>query len=111
MVFAIVMSALPARAQTSHTIDADLSFAFAVGNKTYEPGAYKLRVQPIASGSAFVTVVDKDGKPLQTVIGSLTGNRSTRKPALVFGRRGELRVLTGIALPGRGLIIGGTGGR
>jgi hypothetical protein len=105
---ALIFSAATAKAQTVNKVDANIPFNFSVGDKSYEAGTYKLKIQSIAAGGALVTIVDSEGNNLQSVLAVSTGDVSAGKAELRFDKQNSQRSLVGIALPNAGLQIGGS---
>ena len=104
--FAYFISAVPATAQARYVVDAEVSFGFIVGDQAYDPGKFVLKIQPTSSGSAIVTISDKIDGTTQTLLATETGATSgSAGPQLVFETQNGVRVLTGIALPDRGLAL------
>jgi len=105
---ALIFSAATAKAQTVNKVDAKIPFNFSVGDKNYEAGDYKLKIQSIAAGGALVTIVDSEGNHVQSVLAVSTGNISIGRPELRFDKQNGQRSLVGISLPTSGLQIAGS---
>lgn len=105
---ALIFSAATAKAQTVNKVDAKIPFSFSVGNKNYEAGDYKLKIQSIAAGGALVTIVDSEGNHVQSVLAFSNGDVSVGKAELRFDKQNGQRSLVGISLPNSGLQIGGS---
>ena len=104
---ALIFSAATAKAQTVNKVDAKIPFNFSVGDKNYEAGDYKLKIQSIAAGGALITIVDSEGNHVQSVLAVSTGDVSVGKAELRFDKQNGQRSLVGISLPNSGLQIGG----
>jgi len=103
--FAILISTVSAKAQTTTSIDADVPFNFNIGQETFASGKYKLKVIQDGAGGSIVTINNQAGDIQRTVVAVATARTGNGISELVFERLGKDRYLTGIALPDRGLKL------
>lgn len=81
---AVVFGAAAVNAQTSTKIDAAIPFDFSVGGKTISAGTYEFRVTPNSAGGAVVSIIDKNGDTVHTVLSNQSGGAAEAKSELVF---------------------------
>jgi hypothetical protein len=101
---ALVFSAVTANAQSVQKYKAEIPFAFSLGDHSYEPGTYTIRVARTGASAAIMTLVDSRGKPLQSVTASQTVGTS-RESVLEFIRTGNERSVSGIATADYGFFV------
>jgi hypothetical protein len=101
---ALVFSAVAANAQSVQKYKADIPFAFSLADHNYEPGTYGLRVARSGNGAAILTLVDNQGKALQSVTASQTVGTS-RESVLEFIRTGNQRAISRIAGADYGFLV------
>lgn len=101
----ILLGAVAASAQFSTRSKADIPFDFSIGSRSYDAGTYGIRVMRTTTGSAAVTLLDKSGNALETVVGLVQGEQRLGEKELLFDRNGENRVLRSIVLGGSGISI------
>lgn len=102
---ALVFGAAAAMAQTNTKVNAEIPFDFNIGGRILAKGSYQLDISKYASGAATVTVIDRNGVRLETVVASLTENSKNSTPGLEFKRDGESQTLTGITTPAFGVAV------
>jgi hypothetical protein len=103
--FAILISTVSAKAQTTTSIDADVPFNFNIGQETFASGKYKLKVIEDGAGGSIVTLNNEARDIKRTMVAVGSGRTGNGISELVFQKFGEDRYLTGIALPDRGLKL------
>jgi hypothetical protein len=108
LTFTVIVSATTISAQSAQSVDADVPFNFNVGDETYAAGSYKIQILADSAGGSVITINDKRGNNLKTVLATQTGNATGGKSELVFERRGNERYLVGISLPEHGLRLAGS---
>jgi hypothetical protein len=106
---AVVFGAVSANAQTITKVDADIPFAFTVGNTGLAAGKYNIKVVSNTAGTATVRISQKDGSGSWTTLGLINGDVATGSAALVFDRYGDERVLRQIATSNNAVAISGSG--
>lgn len=109
--FAVVFGAVAANAQSVTKFEADIPFAFSVGDTGLAAGKYEIRVTSSSAGTATVRIAQKDGSGRWTALGLVNGGAVRGRAELVFDRYGDERVLRQISLNDNGVAIGSGGGR
>lgn len=109
--FAVVFGAAVANAQSVTKVDADIPFAFSVGETTLAAGQYDIGVTASGAGTATVRISQKDGSGTWTVLGLKNGATTQGKAELVFDRNGDQRVLRQININGNGVSLASNGSR
>lgn len=92
----LVFSAVSAQAQSVTKVEAEVPFAFTIGDKTFEAGKYDLKLINNASGSTRIQLTDEDGKVMHSAIALRNGSDTNERAELVFDVNGADRVLSGI---------------
>src|SRR5215204_2235362 len=91
---AVMLNAGHAYGQFSEAIQADIPFAFSVGNKTLPEGNYTIR--PAGNGRRMWRLQARDGKASQFLLaGNLSGVRGDQGLWLSFHRYGTKHYLAG----------------
>jgi hypothetical protein len=108
---AVICGAAAANAQSVTKVDAEIPFAFSVGDTTLAPGKYDIGVTAASAGTATVRISQKDGSGTWTVLGLLNGAAAQGKAGLVFDRYGDQRVLRQIILSHNGVALASNGSR
>lgn len=101
----LVFSAFSAQAQSVTKVQADVPFAFTIGDKTFEAGKYDLKVINNASGSVRVQLTDEDGKVMHSAVMLRNGSGISEKAELVFDVNGADRVLSSIKTDDAGYTL------
>ena len=109
--FALVFGAVAANAQSVTKVEADIPFAFSIGDTGLAAGKYEIRVTSSSAGTATVRIAQKDGSGRWTALGLVNGDAASGKAELVFERYGDERVLRQISLNDTGVAIGSSSGR
>ena len=99
------IAATGAFAQSDKTITVEIPHNFSVGDRSYDAGSYDIRISKNSAGGASVTLIDADGKRLNTVVAMANSTAADAKPELVFEGQGGDRVLSGIVLAYSGVSI------
>jgi hypothetical protein len=107
----LVFGAVAANAQSLTKVEAEVPFAFSVGQTKLAPGKYDIRVNKSSAGTATVQIAQKGGSGMGTALGLVNGNAVTGRAELVFDRYGDARVLRQITFNDNGISIGGRGSR
>lgn len=100
----IILSAgISIQAQTLGSYRAQIPFDFIVGNKTYEAGEYKVRLDSPNNLATILSVARKNGNDLQRSVVMSNGDRSkNQKTSLLFDYIGDHYVLSEIVAPNFG---------
>lgn len=93
---AFIFSAVSAKAQTAERFKATIPFAFSIGQKTYEPGNYTVRISNHSEAGSVLTIFDNKGKAINSLIVRSLVERQDDESTFVFSRSGEERSLTKI---------------
>lgn len=88
----IVFSAISAKAQASYK--AEIPFDFNIGQKSYQSGSYVIKTAKLSASCVSLTLEDKEGNKLQTILVAASGDVSKKQPELVFNRYENQRYLT-----------------
>jgi hypothetical protein len=102
----LVFTVVAANAQTVTKIDADIPFAFSVGNTDLAPGKYSIKVVSSTAGTVSVRIAQKDGSGQWTALGLVNSDAAIGESVLVFDRYGNDRVLRQVKLSDSGISIG-----
>ncbi len=94
-----------ASAQSSYGTEVNIPFAFTVGDQTYEPGAFIVRVEKLATGSAALSIEDTRTEETSRVLMNSNGDASSREIKLVFDTINGERYLTKVSTPDRSYAI------
>jgi len=103
---ALVFGAVAANAQTVTKIEADIPFAFSVGDTELAPGKYNIHVTSSTAGTVAVRIAQKEGTGHWTALGLVNSDAATGDSVLVFDRYGNDRVLRQVKLNDSGISIG-----
>lgn len=97
----IILSAgISVQAQTLGSYHAQIPFDFIVGNKTYEAGLYKIRLETPNNLATILSVAKENGSDLQKSAVLSNGDRSkNKKTSLLFDHIGNQYVLSEIVAP------------
>lgn len=102
-----IFSAVAAHAQTGDkTYDANISFDFNIGNKTYSAGHYVLRISRTTANVVQLTVEDDKRNVLQSMLVAQNGSNAESRPHLVFNVYENQRFLTKILTTEREIAVG-----
>jgi hypothetical protein len=89
----VIFSAVSAQAQTVNRYEANIPFDFNIGQKSYPAGIYVVKTAKLSDSCVSLTVQDKEGNKLQTILVAASGNVSKKQPELVFNRYENQRYL------------------
>ncbi|MBP6003620.1 MAG: hypothetical protein KA746_09325 [Pyrinomonadaceae bacterium] len=106
---AIGIAVTSAFAQSDTTITVEIPHDFSVGDRSFDSGSYDIRISKNSAGGASVTLIDADGKRLNTVVAMANSTAADAKPELIFERDGSDRVLSAIVLANSGVSIPNAG--
>lgn len=84
---ALFAGAVATSAQTVTKMEAEIAFDFAVGGKTLDAGKYEVRVARNTAGGASVFILNDEGKVVQSVFATYTGDIANSQAELVFTRQ------------------------
>jgi hypothetical protein len=106
----VAFTAVSAYAQTSKRFEANIPFDFNFNQKSYKAGNYIITVTKLSTRSTSLSIQDKDGNNLSTVMVMENGEISDQEHQLVFNRYEDQRFLAKIVTPERGysLLMSGT---
>jgi len=90
----VIFSAVSAQAQSVNRYEADIPFDFNIGQKSYPAGSYVVKTAKLSDSYVSLTLQDKEGNKLQTILVAASGNVSGKQPELVFNRYENRRFLT-----------------
>jgi len=93
---AVIFSAVSANAQSAEKFKATIPFAFSIGQKTYEPGNYTVKISNHSEAGSLLTIFDSKGKPINSLVVRSLVDRRDDESTFVFSRSGEDRSLTKI---------------
>ena len=105
----VAFSFIPAQASTATRYEANIPFDFNIGQKSYQSGTYVIRVVEVSSNSAAITIEDKNGNELQTMMVVESNNISKKQPQLVFNRYENQRFLSKIMTQESGILVSMSG--
>lgn len=109
IILAVGVAVSSAIAQTDTKITVEIPHDFSIGDRSYDSGSYDIRISKNSAGGASVTLIDADGKRLNTVVAMANSTAADAKPELIFERDGSDRVLRGIVLANSGVSIPNAG--
>ena len=93
---AVFLSVISVKAQATQKFNADIPFSFSIGSKTYDAGAYTVRITKSEGSGGIMTVLSRDGKRLDVLAVLSTGESPANETSFVFDRSGNDRMLTKI---------------
>jgi len=96
---AVIFSAVSAKAQSAERFKATIPFAFSIGQKTYEPGNYTVKISNHSEAGSVLTIFDNKGKAINSLVVRNLVDRRDDESTFVFTRSGEDRTLTRIVTP------------
>ena len=94
-----------ASAQSATRIDADIPFAFAVGDEVLESGKYVMRLRKNASGADSLEIRDAKNRVVYEAFALQNGDSSLKNANLVFENIDGQRVLAKIRLSNKGFAV------
>jgi hypothetical protein len=100
-IFAVLIFTGSAEASDSTLVDADVPFTFVVGDKSFAPGRYTIKIRRGAE-SSLIKVLDKDGALIYTTFGISNGDPAGGKGELIFDSLDGRKVLVRIRLENNG---------
>jgi hypothetical protein len=101
----VAFSAVAAFAGAVTRYDAQIPFAFNIGQKSYPAGTYVIRVTKISSSSGYLSLEDTKGNQLENVLVATSGEVVKGAPVFVFNRYENQSFLTRIATRDIGLTV------
>ena len=101
----IVFSAVAAKAQAVSSYKAEIPFNFSVGQKSYQAGSYVIKTAKLSESCVSLTLQDKQGNKLQTILVPARAEMSKKQPELVFNRYDNERYLTKLSTPDASISI------
>jgi hypothetical protein len=101
---ALIFTTAAANAQAVQKYKAEIPFAFSLGNHSYEPGTYSVKITRLDSLGGLLTLADRNGRTLQRVVVAQTGETS-RDSVLEFIRTGNQRSLSRITTADHGFRL------
>lgn len=104
----VVIAASTAAAQSQNVIKINVPFEFNVGQKAYSAGEYGLKITKNGGGGARITLTDRSGRNLQTVLAAVTGDYRAGEIEVVFNNYDNQRFLTKIVTREAGLELSRT---
>ena len=101
----IVIAAGTAAAQSRNVIKFNVPFEFNVGQNAYSAGEYGLKITRNTAGGARITLTDRNGRNLQTVLAAITGEYRIGESEVVFNTYDNRRFLAKIITSDAGLEL------
>jgi len=98
-------STTTASAQSSTRIDAEIPFAFAVGDEVLESGKYVMRLRKNSSGSETLEIRDARHRVVYEAFLLQNGDSTLGKASLVFDNVDGQHVLANIRLENKGFAV------
>jgi hypothetical protein len=104
----VVIAAGTAAAQAQNVIKINVPFEFNVGQKAYSAGEYGLKITKNTAGGARITLTDRNGRNLQTVLAAVTGEYRVGESEVLFSNYDNQRFLAKIVTSESGLELSRT---
>ena len=90
-------TAVAANAQINYGARVEVPFSFNVGEKTFEPGTYSVRIRKLATNSTVAMTISKAGSNVsQTVVLSSGCGERSDEVQLVFSDENGAKYLSGV---------------
>ena len=102
---AMAFTGSSALAQSSTRIEADVPFAFALGEKVLEAGKYTMRISNVNSAAEVLEVRNGSNKVIYSAVMIRNGATARKNPHLVFDQVEGQPVLAKIALDSKGFDV------
>ena len=109
LALAIAFAIIPANAQSGQKVSADVPFDFNAAGKHYSAGKYNLKVAEVRSNIAVLYLTDGEGKVLDTILASSTGDAPVGEAQLAFNNYDGQRFLSSISASGLSYRLPRTG--
>ena len=101
----VVFSCVAAKAQTVEHYAAKIPFNFNIGQKSFEPGDYFIKVARYTTGTVTLSLEDNENRNLQTVLVRRNGDTAKNKPQIIFTRSENRLFLSKMFMTDMGLSI------
>lgn len=100
----VLFTTIPTFAQGFGT-DVNIPFAFTVADRTYEAGNYIVKLDPLGTGNATLSIRDTKTDEVQRVLLNVNGEAATGQINLVFEKIDGQRFLTKVTTPNQSYAI------
>lgn len=101
----VVFSCVSAKAQNVEHYTAKIPFNFNIGQKSFEPGDYVVKIAKFPTGAVTLSLEDNENKNLKTILVRRNGDIAKNKPQLIFTRSENQLFLSKMFMTDMGLSI------